>query len=66
MFNWEEELKNWRSSGKLAATKIKLDSTVTKYNWSFYSNKSLKDGNYIVNLKKLSGEMFLAVGVMFV
>lgn len=34
-----EELKNWRSTGKLKATRITVDPEIAKHNWSFYINQ---------------------------
>ena len=41
-----DEIKKWRSSGKLKATKITVDSDITKYIWKYNSSVSLKYGDY--------------------
>ena len=42
------EIKKWRNTGKLKATKITIDSEAAKYNWTYNSSLTLKYSDYMV------------------
>lgn len=43
-----DEIKKWRSSGKLKATKITVDTKANKNNWTYYSDATLEYSDYMI------------------
>ncbi|MBO6230550.1 MAG: hypothetical protein J6O50_08265 [Ruminiclostridium sp.] len=41
-----DEIKNWRSTGKLKATKIAVDPEVAKTDWDYYTDITFEYGDY--------------------